>query len=621
MSRSDGPAAELRGRWTLRGILETELAVDHKGTIVQRPPMSSAAAAWPAALGELPDATGGPGPLVVLGDELGRGGMGLVRTATQASLGRDVAVKTPLGAQSAIEALLREAWISGLLEHPNVVPVYALYRHGTAPMMVMRRVEGHEWSLTERGPDQLEPRLRTLVQVCHAVHFAHTRGIVHLDLKPNNIMLGSYGEIYLLDWGIAVCIREDLPSFLPRARDVNALRGTPAYMSPELAEGDGRAIDARTDVYLLGAILHEILTGEPPHVAPTLLATLTSAYLSQPRTYAAGVPQELAAIANRALSRRPDDRFGSAAQLREALEDYLVHADSLGLQAAAQSRLERIAAREEGDHGSVDVDRLAAEAEFGFRQALHVWPENVAARVALQSLIERLIERDLAEQRWQVAERRLADLPEPRPELAREVQRLRAASATTAVELERLRHDADLGTSAVQRSGMAYLGALLWCAALVALGQLDHWGLVVATHWHMLVVTLGGTLIFATMVHRNRRELFVNAINRNAVALLGVGFVLGDLFWVGAWAAGTPFDAAVFGVFPVCVFVIAGHAASVDRRLVPHSIVAIVGYLLVLPFPSWGLEALGVVGGVVLAMLGWTWRAPGDVEAGRDGRR
>ncbi|MCB9596866.1 MAG: serine/threonine protein kinase [Sandaracinaceae bacterium] len=601
---------ELQTVWAERGIVATELAVDRKGTIVQVARPHETTVSWSAVVSALPEATAEGGPLVVLGAELGRGGMGVVRSATQRSLGREVAVKTSLehAGASATQALLREAWISGQLEHPNVVPVYALYRGDDAPLMVMRRVEGREWSLTQQSGETLEHHLRVLTQVCHAVQFAHTRGLVHLDLKPSNVMLGSYGEIYLLDWGIAVCVREDLPEFLPRARDIAAVLGTPAYMAPELAAGNGAAIDARTDVYLLGAMLHEILTGEPPHVGPTLLASLTSAFLSEPHAYPATVPPELAAIATRALSRDPDDRYGSAAELREAVEDYLVHADSLSLAAAAQQRIDQIDAKIGAEGDDADLDQLAAEAEFGFRQALHVWPGNEAARVALQALIERLVRRDLAKQRWQLAQRRLADLPEPRPELDREVERLRVASAKTAFELERLRHDADLGTATDQRSAMAYLGAFLWCAALVGLGQLDHWGVVAATHWHMLAVTGGGTVIFAAMVYRYREALFVNAINRNAVALLSVGWILGDLYWVGAWAVQTPFEAAVIGVFPVCVFVIAGHAASVDRRLVPHTVVAIVGNLILFVFPAWGLEGLGITGGVVLVMLGRTWR-------------
>jgi serine/threonine-protein kinase len=607
------PTVKLRTLWTQRGILETELAVGRKGTIVHGARACAAAVSWSALVSELPEATAQSGPVVILGEEIGRGGMGVVRSAMQRSLGREVAVKAPLSGTGAdaTESLLREAWISGQLEHPNVVPVYALYRDEQAPLLVMRRVEGREWSLALRDGATIESHLRTLIQVCHAVHFAHTRGIVHLDLKPGNVMLGSYGEIYLLDWGISVCVRDDLPEFLPRARQVQGILGTPAYMAPELASGDGGAIDARTDVYLLGAMLHEILTGRPPHDAPTVLAALVSAFASEPPAWPSGVPPELGAIATRALARSPDDRYRSAAELREALEEYLVHADSLSLATAAHDRLVRVEKLLSTGGDDDELDMLAAEAEFGFRQALHVWPGNASARASLQRLLERLIERDLVRKRWQLAQRRLAELPEPRPDLEEQVRTLLLADSRAADELKRLRDDADLGTSADERSAMAYVGALLWFVGLVGLGQADHWGILHATHWHMLAITGGGTVVFAWLVHRYKRELFVNAINRNAIALLSVGWALGDLYWVGAWAVNMPFDSAVVGVAPVTVFVIAGHAASVDRRLVPHALVAFAGNALMFPFPVWGLELMGLTGGIVLIMLGWTWkRAP-----------
>jgi serine/threonine-protein kinase len=599
---------QLRTLWDERGVAETDLALDAGGTIVSGATIR-ATATWSEIVRDLPEATSDVGALVVLGAELGRGAMGAVHTGRQRSLGRDVAVKSPLATAGSIgaQSLLREAWISGQLEHPNVIPVYALYRQDDAPLLVMRRVEGGEWTL---GPDAgpIEAQLRTLAQVCHAVHFAHTHGIAHLDLKPSNVMVGNYGEIYLVDWGIAVCLRDDLPAFLPRAADVTSVLGTPAYMAPELAAGDGAAIGPRTDVYLLGAILHEILTGRPPHSGSTLMMTLASAYAAEPPTWPPGVPAELAAIATRALQRERDERFASAADFREALEEYLVHADSLGLNAAAMERCDRIEAVWRNEDDDTAITSLASEAEFAFRQALHVWPENDAARAGLQALLERLIERDLEAKRWQGAQRRLAELPQPRPDMERRAEALRVDSSQASAELKRLRHAGNLDMSADQRSAMAYVGALLWGAALIGLGQLDHWGVVRATHWHMLGVTLGGTAIFGFMVHRFRRQLFANEISRNAVALLSVGWLLGDLFWIGAWAVHMPFDAAVIGVTPVTVFVIAGHCATVDRRLVPHSVAAIIGNVFIFSFASWGLELLGLTGVIVLTMLGRTWR-------------
>jgi hypothetical protein len=255
----------------------------------------------------------------------------------------------------------------------------------------------------------------------------------------------------------------------------------------------------------------------------------------------------------------------------------------------------------------LEIDTLAAEAEFGLRQALHVWPENSAAQESLQALLERLIEYDLDRKRWQVAHRRLIDLPEARPALEERVNASRAASTRAMAELEQLRDDVDLDLSARQRSIMAYIAAFLWSVTQVSLGLADHYGVVRAAHWHMLAITVGGTFVFAGLVYIFRHALFANAISRNAVALLSVGWILGDLFWVGAWVVGMSFDEAVLGVAPITVFVIAGHAASVDRRLVLHAAIAVTGYVMTFFLPWFGLELIGLTGGVVLTLMGWTW--------------
>ncbi|HEY5948666.1 MAG TPA: serine/threonine-protein kinase [Kofleriaceae bacterium] len=219
----------------------------------------------------------------MFGKVIGRGGIGEVLAAHDLRVGRDVAIKrlrTGKPTDAEVKRFLREARIQARLDHPAIPPVHELGRDAQGrPYFAMKRLAGVTLSEMLSVPDQNRQRmLRAFVEVCQAIDFAHTRGVVHRDLKPGNIMLGDFGDVYVLDWGLARVVgeaiteiaTEDIESLDVKSGD---LLGTPGYMAPEQIQRVGDT-GRPADVYALGSILFEILAGEPLHPrGPTAVAS------------------------------------------------------------------------------------------------------------------------------------------------------------------------------------------------------------------------------------------------------------------------------------------------------------------------------------------------------------
>jgi serine/threonine-protein kinase len=420
------------------------------------------------------------------GEVLGEGGMGVVRAAEQVALGRIVAVKTlkPDRRDSAAALdLLREAWITGSIEHPNVVPVHYLGAEADgSPLIVLKRIEGVEWSKLLGDAAEVQHRfgatdllawnLGILMQVLNAVRFAHHRGVIHRDLKPSNVMIGDFGEVYLLDWGIAVALRDDGTGRLPLAANATELAGTPAYMAPEMLGRDhGPRLSERTDVYLAGAVLYELITGDPPHAGATALEVIASVITSKP-ALPAHVPAELARICLRALHEDPAQRFEGAEALRLALQSYLEHRGSTELVTRAQLRLdELVALLAQPTRDREEIYRVFGGCRFGFHEALAVWRDNAEARAGLLRATTVVAEYELAADNPDAAITLLTDLDEPPPLLAR-AREASVARHERSAELERMhaQHDATIGrrtrTMMVLLLGLVFsvlpFGSALW---------------------------------------------------------------------------------------------------------------------------------------------------------------
>ncbi|MBX3471110.1 MAG: protein kinase [Planctomycetes bacterium] len=261
---------------------------------------------------------------------LGRGGMGAVYKATQLELRRPVALKVMLraGAQAAQgerERFEREARLVGKLNHPNIVQIYNAEWNDDLCWFTMEFVKGQDFKVVLRsGQSPIRKGAEVVAKVARAMDFAHRRQVIHRDLKPQNIMVvEETGEPKVLDFGLAKSVSKEEQEKLTQ---MGSFLGTPSYMAPEQAGGDPDAIDARADVYALGAILYEVLTGRPPFTGKKAIQVIKAVLKEDPvpcRQIFPQAPAELEAVALKALRKDPAERFQTAGALADAIEDVI----------------------------------------------------------------------------------------------------------------------------------------------------------------------------------------------------------------------------------------------------------------------------------------------------------
>src|ERR1044071_257578 len=276
---------------------------------------------------------GPPKMLADLGDyelleEIGRGGQGVVYRAHQKSLNRTVALKViglgPWTTEAHLKRFRREAEAAAHLEHPSIVPIYEVGERDSQCYFSMKFVEGGQLDeVVSRVPIPIRRAVELIAKLARTVHHAHEHGILHRDIKPGNILLDANGEPHLTDFGLARLLEAE--STITHTLEV---MGTPSYMAPEQAAGETTKLNKTTDVYRLGAVFYQLLTGHPPFAGGTTYETirlLLDTEPRQPRLWNRKIDRDLSTICLKCLEKDPKRRYSSALALAEDLEHWLKH--------------------------------------------------------------------------------------------------------------------------------------------------------------------------------------------------------------------------------------------------------------------------------------------------------
>ena len=633
MSATRDISLELTERWETLGIDAQTLQVDESGTLVRDVILDETLIASEAleATHVASEAEGAlstsMGSSLSVGQTIGQGGMGLIRVATQHALKREVVIKSvrsDVNQKQATHHILGEAWITGMLEHPNIIPIHDISRQDSGePMIVMKRIEGQAWSelISADGSEgaELERHIDILRQVANAVHYAHSKGLIHRDLKPDNVMLGPFGEVYVLDWGIAAAFDPSLTG-LPQVSQVTQLAGSPRYMAPEMVAIDTQRLGPRTDVYLLGAILHELLTGVPPHEGSTLVDTMRSAYASRTPRLDMTSDEGLVEVCRRAMSRDPQARYSTAEAFKEALEECLHHRGSRELAEQAHERLEELERwLSEIDEDSPDKGRqrayeLLSACRFGFNQALGDWPSNTAASEGLQRALSQMVRYELEHGSPGAAETLVSALPTPDPALKEAVEHGAQRSRQAVARLKQLEADADTLTgSGVRAASIMLQGVGLGLVAIVS-GYIDR--NVVPLGYEAMSATVGlFTLIHVPIVANISRFVEPTRTNRLLVHCGFFAALCYTCLWLFGWAQEIDFVTLLSINLAVASFGCGLLGLVLDRWLHVASLSFLIGAVVVTMLPNFKFEILGLAMMIGLGGTAVGWSRRGEQAA------
>lgn len=543
-----------------------------------------------------------------MGGLLGEGATTAVYLAVQRSMRRRVAVRTVHPTRktpAAPRQVLASALMLGAFEHPNILPVYGVAAEpdGT-PLVIMKAIEATPWMDVLETPghplgcpshrEPIEFNIRRLIDVCGALEHAHFRGVIHRDVKPENVLVGRDGTVYLHGWDLAVAIRDDPTGRFPLAREQTQLAGTPAYMAPEMARVDATALGVATDVYLVGATLHDVVTGKPRHLGENVFDAFYSAVASTPFDYDPDhVPTELALILNKAMAADPARRFVDVAELRRALEAFLRHRPSERLTRHAVTAHEEFARALVAGADDYIVRELFATAYTAYGSARHFWSRNPTVTEGLERCIKEMIEYELRNGSPERARDLLGRLMTPDPALAARIDdpgEYRTVKRAEALVPRNIPAQPDPESA---RARLALEGTVVatWTLFGWGLGLAQSLGLPVDTVAAAVAAAVAWAVIAVLSILLGRHVMRPGAL-RLLIGPIGAVMLASAaiLFGMGSSVALPALVAYHLLVFLVATAML---AATVDGRFVASAAFYLLGYLLASQVPGLAFWALG----------------------------
>ncbi len=564
---------------------------------------------------------------------LGEGGSGQVLLALQRSMGREVAVKVPRDSEPWFApTLLAEGRLAGRIEHPNVIPIYALGRSAQgAPILVMKRMRGATWEALMRDPahpvwerfirpdeklDTLESNLAILLAVVQGISAAHRGGVVHRDVKPANVLVAGPDEVCVIDWGLALDLRDP--------RGAANLVGTPAFMAPEMLgarHADG-TVGERTDVYELGAMLYYILTGKHRNQGATTDAILEG--LRSPSTIEVpDGPPALATIIKRATEFDPRERYPTAAAFGDAIRAWLEQRSAERIVRSADERLDQLAtALTDYRNGTeaaqkpmrAQLDRLASASRASIEDALALVPDLAQAKSARLRYLELWVSHLLDRNDVDSARAELESAPGFVPDLEVRLARMENDAAARLSRLHSLEQDMDLRPAARARkrfflSAIAY-GVVIYVLAFVVLPQFVP--MEIHRTYSPLAFTVLSNAAFWAVVYAGRKRLLLNAASRHIMAWVAVliGFFLLHRATVLVFG-GVPVERAFANEILTTAVMSTYATFAMAKRFWPAPLITFASYCCAL---AWPVYAPQIFGGSTLLMLGIAARVWGQVS-------